>query len=328
MTTTAATTTTTTTTTSASTLPTSPSISSGTGAAPITHTVSSSPAHGLKPPGNLNTAGNLADAWKSYKQVWENYSLISGLNPLTEEYRVAFFLHCIRTEGLKIYNGFQFENETDRRILQKVLEKFDEYTLGQTNETYERYVFNSRNQEEQESIDAYVTVLRNLAKSCNFCDCMRDSLIRDRIVLGVNNNAIRKKLLQVRGHMLNQCIDTCRSNEATTSNESYLWFGCRSQNRRRKKGAKNPHEMEKMIGMCRRNCLANLRRDVYSVEARTCYRKINVLPGDRNAPDVAVETTLKVSARNPNHMKFTGSLKCPKNPHQKRAIKSFLLELP
>ena len=76
---------------------------------------------------------------------------------------------------------------------------------------------NSRNQEEQESIDAYVTVLRNLAKSCNFCDCMRDSLIRDRIVLGVNNNAIRKKLLQVRGLTLNQCIDTCRSNEATTS---------------------------------------------------------------------------------------------------------------
>ena len=46
---------------------------------------------------------------------------------------------------------------------------------------------------------------------------MRDSLIRDRIVLGVNNNAIRKKLLQVRGLTLNQCIDTCRSNEATTS---------------------------------------------------------------------------------------------------------------
>ena len=61
-------------------------------------------------------------------------------------------------EGLKIYNGFQFENETDRRLLQKVLENFDQYTLGQTNEMYERYVFNSRNQE-QESIDAYVTVL-------------------------------------------------------------------------------------------------------------------------------------------------------------------------
>ena len=79
-------------------------------------------------------------------------------------------------EGLKIYNGFEFENEPDSKILQNVLETFDGYTL------YEQYVFNNLIQEEQESIDAYVTVLRNLAQSCNFCDCMRDSLIRDRIV--------------------------------------------------------------------------------------------------------------------------------------------------
>ena len=89
---------------------------------------------------------------------------------------------------------------------------------------------------------------------------------------------------------------------------------------KKKNQAESPHEMEKMIGMRQRNRLANLRRDVYSVEAHTCYRKINALLGDRNASDVAVETTLKVSARNPNHTKFTGSLKCPKNPHQKRAI--------
>ena len=46
---------------------------------------------------------------------------------------------------------------------------------------------------------------------------MRDSLIKDRIVLGVNSNATRKKLLQVRGLTLNQCLDMCRSNEATNS---------------------------------------------------------------------------------------------------------------
>ena len=174
--------------------------------------------HGLKPPGKLNTSGNLAENWKCYKQVWDNYSLISGLNSRTDKYKVAFLLHCIGPEGLKIYNGFQFENDTDRKILSCVLEKFEEFTLGQTNETYERYVFNSRNQEIQESIDGYVTVLRNLAKSCNFCECMRDTLIRDRIVLGINNNALRKKLLQqVRKLMLNQCINICRSTEATTS---------------------------------------------------------------------------------------------------------------
>ena len=35
--------------------------------------------------------------------------------------------------------------------------------------------------------------------------------------LGVNSNATRKKLLQVRGLTLNQCLDMCRSNEATNS---------------------------------------------------------------------------------------------------------------
>ena len=221
--------------------------SSGTGTAPNMHMVSSSPAHGLKPPGKLNTSGNLADAWKSYKQVWENYSLISGLHSQSEEYKVAFFLHCIGTEGLKIYNGFQFENEPDSKVLKKVLEKFDEFTRGQTNETYERYVFNSRVQEEQESIDAYVTVLRNLAKSCNFFDCMRDSLIRDRIVLGVNNNATRKKLLQVRGLTLNQCIDTCRSNEATTSQmKAISGSDAVHKNRRREKqGPETPAKRKK-----------------------------------------------------------------------------------
>ena len=62
-----------------------------------------------------------------------------------------------------------------------------------------------------------VTVLRNLAKSCNFRECMRDTLIRDRIVLGVNNNALRKKLLQVGKLTLNQFIDIGRSTEVTTS---------------------------------------------------------------------------------------------------------------
>ncbi|KAL9981292.1 hypothetical protein ACROYT_G009976, partial [Oculina patagonica] len=205
------------TTSSTATTSTTTTATAGTGTAPITHTTMSSPAHGLKPPGKLTTSGNLADAWKSYKQVWENYSLISGLNSQTEDYKVAFFLHCVGTEGLKIYNGFQFENETDKKILNKVLEKFDEFTLGQTNETYERYVFNSRNQEAQESIDAYVTALRNLVKSCNFCECMRDTLIRDRIVLGVRNNTMRKKLLQVRSLTLNKCIDICRSDEATAT---------------------------------------------------------------------------------------------------------------
>ena len=170
--------------------------------------------HGIVPPEKLQTKGNIAENWKTFKQVWTNYAIITNLDKQTEKYRVALFLHCIGTEALKIYNGMSF-TEDEPGKLDVIMDKFDEFTIGEVNETYERYVFNSRNQEEDESIDAYVAILRTLARTCNFCDCLKDSLIRDRIVFGVRNDKTRKKLLQERKLSLKKCIDLCRSAEVT-----------------------------------------------------------------------------------------------------------------
>ena len=118
---------------------------------------------------------------------------------------------------MKIYNGMQFASETDCRSLSKNIEKFDGFTIGEVNETYERYIFNGRSQGQDESIDVYVTALRFLAKTCGFCDCLVDGPLRDRIVLGINNHALRKRLLQERNLDLKKCIDLCRSSEAASS---------------------------------------------------------------------------------------------------------------
>ena len=114
-----------------------------------------------------------------------------------------------------MYNGMSFTAEEQGK-LDPIISKFDEFTIGEINETYERYVFNSRNQRDNESIDAYVATLRIIARTCNFCDCLRYSLIRDRVVFGVKS-AQKKKLQQERKLNLNKCIDLCRSTEATTS---------------------------------------------------------------------------------------------------------------
>lgn len=166
---------------------------------------------GIAPPKPLVTSGNIVENWKQFKQVWNNYSIITGLSTHTEDYRVALFLHCLGPEALKIYNGMQFADETERKTLSKIVEKFDEFAIGEVNETYER------NQGQDESIDAYVACLRSLAQTCGFCECLADSLLRDRIVLGVKNNNLRKRLLQERKLDLKKCIDICRSSEAASS---------------------------------------------------------------------------------------------------------------
>ena len=85
---------------------------------------------------------------------------------------------------------------------------------SELNKTFERYAFNSRTQQENKSIDANVTALRTLAKTCNFCDCMSDSIIRDRIFLGTQDHRTRKRLLQERSLTLSKYIDLCNGSEA------------------------------------------------------------------------------------------------------------------
>ena len=96
------------------------------------------------------------------------------------------------------------------------------FTIGEINETYERYQFNDRNQGTEESIDSYVSALRNLAKTCNFCECLHDSLIRDRVVFGIRSLQTRQRLLQERTLDLKKCIDICRSAEAAAAQMNAL----------------------------------------------------------------------------------------------------------
>ena len=117
---------------------------------------------------------------------------------------------------MEIFDGMDFTPETDRQVLSKVIEKVEEFCIGETNETYERFIFNRRGQEENESIDQYVTVLRKLAQTYNFCNCLHDSLIRDRLVLGIRDESIRKKLLQEKKLSLSRAVDIGRSGETTT----------------------------------------------------------------------------------------------------------------
>ena len=151
---------------------------------------------GIQPPRPLDVKGNIADNWKAFKQAWSNYAIIMNVNMQPESYKVALLLHCVGPEALKIFNGMSFSNPSDREKVECIIATFDEFTIGEVNETYKRYVFNSRNQSPEESIDAYIAIIRTLAQMCNFCDCLRDSLIRDRIMLGVCNPQTRKCLLQ------------------------------------------------------------------------------------------------------------------------------------
>ena len=128
--------------------------------------------------------------------------------------RPATFLTCIGPVGIEIYDSWLLPDEK-KNYTGEILSKFQTHCVGETNETYERYTFNSRNQEPGKTSDSYLKAFRTLAKTCNF-GTLEDNLIRDRIVIGISDNATKKKLLQDAKLTLKGCNDICRTNEQSS----------------------------------------------------------------------------------------------------------------
>ena len=181
-------------------------------------TVSRPPLPQVKPPPPLNLADCSAKRWKLWKQNCLNFVIVSKISSQDAQYQKALFLCTIGQSALEIFNAFQYSEGEDPNNVETIISKFEEYFTGEINETYERFKFNQRNQD-GEAFDAYLTALRNLAETCNFCTCpaMGDSLLRDRIVLGIKNEEARKRLLQQRKLDLKKCIDICRTSESATA---------------------------------------------------------------------------------------------------------------
>ena len=159
---------------------------------------------------------NLSKEWKQWRQVWDAYEEVTDLRNKTNRLRVAMFITCIGKEAHEVHNGFPLASEEEKSNMTKVLEVWETHCTGKTNVIYKRYKFNNRSQEQTESMDAYVNALRALAETCNF-GALKDQLIRDRIVCGVRDNAVRRKLLQESKLALEKCVDICRAAEATSA---------------------------------------------------------------------------------------------------------------
>ena len=79
------------------------------------------------------------------------------------QYQKALFLWPIGQSALEIFNAFQYSEGEDPNNVETIISKFEEYFTGEINETYERFKFNQRNQEDGEAFDVYLTALRNLS---------------------------------------------------------------------------------------------------------------------------------------------------------------------
>jgi hypothetical protein len=165
-------------------------------------------------PPPMKMSGTLSTEWKRFRGQWENYVVAINLSDDSAR-RAAVFLACVGTEAYEVFQTFEFDEEAHRKDIQKVIDAFDKYCVGEINVTYERYMFNRRDQDTAESLDTFLNDIRRLIRTCEYGE-LGNSILRDRIVMGIRDDATRRKLLQTRKLDLKQAIDICKANEAAT----------------------------------------------------------------------------------------------------------------
>jgi len=198
----------------------------------------------------------------------------------TRKLQIAQLQNCLGDDALKLLDGFKFDTPNEERTVKEVLDAFEEYVIGQVNETLERYKFGKRCQAEGESFSKFLADLRRLIKSCGYCSSCESSILRDRIVIGVRDEDIRENLLKESKLTLNQCIDICKAGEAATSHKSSL------------------SDIDKV---CNMNVAGKKEKpprvaNVNSVVKNISLLKKNVPPGARYALCAKVAIILKMSA--------------------------------
>lgn len=175
-------------------------------------------------------AEDVAGSWLDFRQEFTSWSLanLDALESASVK-QVAKFVWLLGKDGRKIFRtlfpnekGLKEEEYYKSLSVNELLVAFDEHCLPTKNQPVETHKLNQIVQRGGQSFNEFLTELRQQITKCEFkCECGKSTesrMLRDRIVEGVADPAMRLKLLQQPQLTAESAINICRAMEAAKVN--------------------------------------------------------------------------------------------------------------
>ena len=107
------------------------------------------------------------DEWPKWIRRFERFRLASALDEKEKVTQVNALIYAVGDEADDIMTcfGLTDQEKTDYDVVKT---KFDGYFVVRRNAIFERAKFNRRSQEEDESVDSFITSLYCLAEHCEY----------------------------------------------------------------------------------------------------------------------------------------------------------------
>ena len=150
------------------------------------------------------------DDWPQYIERMEYFFEANSID--AAEKKRAVLLSVIGSATYKTLRNLLSPVKPGDKSFDQLVDTLKKHFKPAPSEIVERFRFHSRSRRQGESVATFVAELRSLAEFCNFKDTL-EVMLRDRIVCGINDDAMQKRLLSERGLDYAKAVETAMNME-------------------------------------------------------------------------------------------------------------------
>lgn len=166
-------------------------------------------------PGHFNPK---TDKWCDYKELMLCALDAAGYDDIKENKARSLFLSQCGKETFALIASLLVPARPTSVSLPHIIAVLDKFYEPEINEILQAGKFHKRSQLQGESVQDYVAAISVLGAKCNFLDLKRQ--LRDRLVLGVRDDRLRRDLLKTKDLTFEMALQMCL-NYQTTFPEMY-----------------------------------------------------------------------------------------------------------
>ena len=159
--------------------------------------------------GNIGEFNGLTETWKSYTERVKQYF---AANEIANEKKVPALLAMMGGKTYSLLRNLTTPDDPATKGLDDIVKLLEKHLSPKPLVIAERFRFHKRDQHEGESVTVYVAELRKLSEHCDFKATLGDAL-RDRLVCGIKNENIQKRLLSESDLKLDKAIEIATAME-------------------------------------------------------------------------------------------------------------------
>ena len=175
--------------------------------------------------GSVCEFNSALEDWKTYVERLEQYFTANDVTAVGK--KRAILLSACGASAYQLIRSLLSPATPNEKSFAEIVDVMRDHYHPRPSIIVLRYTFNSRSRKEGESIAMYVAELKKLSTECEYGDSLNE-MIRDRLVCGVNDRRIQRRLLAEPDLTFKKAMEIAQAMEAADKNVQEIQ-GCAAQ---------------------------------------------------------------------------------------------------